>query len=166
MSVSLDAYVVKTASIAASTSGDNVVVNAVTGKQIWVLRCVLISNGSVDVKFKSGTGLDITGPFYLVANTGFAIAQSEGQYVAPWFRTSASQSLVLNLSTSVSVGGVLNYIEVDGADISSSSSSRSSSSSSSSSSCRSSSSSSRSSSSSSRSSSSSSRSSSSSSANP
>lgn len=101
-----------------------------------MLRCVLISNGSVTAKFQTGATADITGPFYLVANTGFAMPQDEGQYVSPWFKTRANQDLTLDLSGAVAVGGVLSYIEVDGAYSSSSSSSSCRSSSSSSSSCR------------------------------
>lgn len=158
MSVSIDSFVVKQANITASASGNNTVVAAVAGRQIWVLRVVLISNGTVNVKFQSGaSGQDITGLFYLVANTGFSMAQDDGQRVSPWCATREGDLLNLNLSAAVAVGGVLTYIEVEAGDYSSSSSScrssssssRSSSSSSSSSSCRSSSSSSRSSSSSS-----------------
>lgn len=121
---------VKQANIDVSTIGNNTIVAAVSGKQIWVLKCVLISNGSVNVTFRSGTGKSITGPFYLVANGGFSAPQDDGQRVSPFCRTDRDENLVLNLSAGIAVGGVLSYIEVDGGEESSSSSCRSSSSSS------------------------------------
>ena len=138
MSVSLDGYVVRETPINVGTSGKNVIVQAVTNKEIWVLRCVLMSSGDVTATFHTGqNGSNITGPFPLIASTGFSLPQEEGQYVSSWFKTRVGDALVLNLSASVSVGGVLSYIEVEGETWSSSSSScRSSSSSSSSSSCR------------------------------
>jgi hypothetical protein len=135
LSLSLDQFIVKQLPIDVSTSGDNIIIPAVSQKQLWVIRCVLISNGTVTAQFRSGaTSFNITGPFYLVANTGFSISQDEGQYVTPWFATRAGQGLNLNLSDNIAIGGVLSYIEVDG--VYSSSSSSSSCSSSSSSSCR------------------------------
>lgn len=113
MSVSLDQYTVKQANISASSSGNNTIVSAVTGKMIWVIKCVLISNGSVNVKFQSGAGgTDVTGLFYLAANTGFAMNADSGNIINPWFKTAAGALLNLNLSGATAVGGVLSYIEV------------------------------------------------------
>ena len=111
--LSLDSFVVKQATIAASSSGNNTIISAVTGKQLWVLKCVLMSNGTVNVKFQSGaSGTDITGLFYLIANTGFAMNQDGGNNANPWFKTATSALLNLNISDAVAVGGVLSYIEV------------------------------------------------------
>lgn len=113
MSVSLDQYVVKHANIAASSSGNNTVVAAVSGKQIWVLEVVLISNGLVNVKFQSGAGgTDITGLFYLRANTGFSKNHGGANYAIPLCKTATGALLNLNLSDAIAVGGVLAYIEV------------------------------------------------------
>ena len=110
---SLDAYVVKRAAISASSSGNNTLVAAVTGKQIWVLKVAMMSNGTVNAKFQSGaSGTDLTGLFYLVANTGFVMPQDGGEQATPWFVTATGSLLNLNLSGSVAVGGVLTYIEV------------------------------------------------------
>lgn len=145
MSVSLDQFVVKQALISASSSGSNTVIAAVPTKQIWVLKIALISNGSVNVKFQSGAnGQNLTGLFYLIANTGFVMNENGGQYAVPWFVTRTNDLLAINLSDNIAVGGVLTYIEVEAGEYSSSSSScrssssssRSVSSSSSSSSCR------------------------------
>ena len=43
----LDLFQIKNAVISASSSGDNALVSAVSGKQIIVLQCALISNGTV-----------------------------------------------------------------------------------------------------------------------
>lgn len=106
---SLDTFTIKYANITASSSGDNTVVSAVAGKQIVVLQVALISNGTVNVKFQSGaSGTDLTGLFYLVANTGFVMNLSQ----IGWFKTVAGSLLNLNLSGAVAVGGVLSYVEV------------------------------------------------------
>lgn len=113
MPLSLDYYVVKPVPISASSSGDNTIVAAVTGKQIWVLKLALISNAAVNAKFQSGaSGTDLTGLFYLAANTGFALQQDSGNIACPWFKTATGALLNLNLSSGVAVGGVLTYIEV------------------------------------------------------
>lgn len=113
MAISLDVFTVKQATIGVSASGDNTIVAAVAGKQIWVLKCVLIANAAVNGKFQSGaSGTDLTGLFYLAANTGFAMNQDGGNIASPWFKTASGSLLNLNLSGAVAVGGVLSYIEV------------------------------------------------------
>jgi hypothetical protein len=57
------------ASITSAASGDNTVIPAVTGKKIQVERFVITSAGTVNAKWRSGT-TDISGLFYLVANSG------------------------------------------------------------------------------------------------
>lgn len=99
----------KFATISASSSGNNTIVAAVTGKKIKVLRMTLTANGAVNAKFQSGAGgTDITGLHYLAANGG---------WVEPFcqeglFETTAGSLLNLNLSGAVAVGGSLTYLEV------------------------------------------------------
>lgn len=99
----------KFVSIAASASGDNTLVSGVASKKIRVLSYVLMSNGTVNAKFQSSTGGDITGLLYLVANTG----ASSGFSPVGHFETVAGEDLQLNLSGAIAVGGHLTYIEVD-----------------------------------------------------
>lgn len=99
----------KYAVIAASTSGNNTIVAAVTSKKIRVLAVAFMSNGTVNAKFQSGAGgTDISGLFYTVANTGAALNFNP----AGWFETAAGALLNLNLSAAIAVGGVLTYVEV------------------------------------------------------
>ena len=99
----------KFATIAASASGNNTIVSAVTSKKIRVLAAVFVSNGAVNVKFQSGAGgTDLTGLFYLAANGGAALPYNP----AGWFETAVSALLNMNLSGAVGVGGCLLYIEV------------------------------------------------------
>ena len=97
----------KFAAIAASSSGDNSVVSAVTGKKIRVLAYALVASGAVNAKWRSAT-TDKTGLLYLVANTGVATANSP----VGLFETAVNEALNLNLSGAVAVGGHLVYIEV------------------------------------------------------
>lgn len=99
----------KFATIAASASGNNTLVAAVTSKKIRVLAAVFMSNGAVNAKFQSGAGgTDLTGLFYMVANTGAALPFNP----AGWFETASNTLLNLNLSGAVAVGGCITYIEV------------------------------------------------------
>jgi len=93
------------AAIAASTLGDNTVVAATAGKKIQVERFVITSSGTVNAKWRSGT-TDISGLFYLVANSGATCPGFGAEY---WLETVAGQALVLNLSAAVPVGGIVVY---------------------------------------------------------
>jgi len=102
-------YSRKTAAIAASSSGNNTLKAAVTNRKIRVLDCVLMSSGTVNVKFQDGAGgTDLTGLLYLVANVGFVLPHNP----AGWFTTSLATLLNLNLSGAVAVGGLVGYAEI------------------------------------------------------
>lgn len=99
----------KFAKIAASSSGDNTLVAAVTSKKIRVLAYNFSCAGTVNAKFQSGAaGTDLTGLKYGVANSGIVAPFNP----AGWFETAAGTLLNLNLSAATAVGGELVYIEV------------------------------------------------------
>ena len=101
--------VVKRAVIDHAGSGDNTLVASVTGKRIRVYDIVLISAGTVTVRFESGAGgTALTGALTLVANTGFA----PGFTPYGHFETAAGALLNLELSDAVSVDGWLVYAEI------------------------------------------------------
>lgn len=97
--------------IAASSSGDNTIVAAVTGQRIKVVGFNFIGNGAVNAKFQSGaSGEDLTGLYYMpAAGSGISVPYSE----KGWFITRAGQLLNMNLSGAVAVGGVLVYELID-----------------------------------------------------
>ena len=94
--------------IDASASGDNTVVNAVSGRKIKVLNYTVVVPSTVTLRWKSGAGGILSGPMSFGANGGVAAA-----YAAPgdgWLiETTGDQALVLNLSAGVAVGGHLVY---------------------------------------------------------
>lgn len=102
------------APIAASSSGDNTIVAAVTNKRIVVVGYVLIATGTVTVKWYNGASsgsLNLSGGMQLTAQAG-AVAplapQSEfGQ--GGWFQTSIGSALILNLSGATEIDGHLAY---------------------------------------------------------
>lgn len=98
----------KYAPIAVSSSGDQTIVAAVTGKRLLVLAYNYMANGTVNVKWRSNT-TDLTGLGYLIANTGKVAPFSQ----VGWFKTAVGEALNLNLSASVAVGGEVVYAEVD-----------------------------------------------------
>jgi hypothetical protein len=100
----------KFAAIAASSSGNNTLVAAVSAKKIRVLAYNLIGNGAVNAKFQSGaSGTDLTGLKYIAAAGGGICAPYNP---VGWFETGSNTLLNLNLSGAVAVGGELVYVEV------------------------------------------------------
>lgn len=99
----------KFAALAISSSGNTTVIAAVTSKKIRVLAIAFMSAGTVNLKFQTGTGgTDLTGLFYMVANTGAALPFNP----AGWFETGSGVLLNANLSAAIAVGGCITYIEV------------------------------------------------------
>jgi len=102
-------YVLKSAVINASTSGDNTIVAAVAGKLIRVLAVLIVSDGTTDVRWESGaSGTAKTGQVPLQAREGYSISN-------PWglFETASNTLLNLELTAAVNVHGFVTYIEVD-----------------------------------------------------
>ncbi len=102
-------YVLKHAVINCSTSGDNTIVAAVSGKLIRVLAVLVMSDGTVDTRFESGaSGTALTGQMPLLVNQGYALSN-------PWglFQTASNTLLNLELSAAINVHGVVCYLEVD-----------------------------------------------------
>lgn len=101
----------KSVAIAASSSGANTIVAAVTGKRIRVLGYVLSFSGTVNAKFTDGTN-DLTGLLYGVADTAISapcVPPVMGSQPG-WFDTAAQgAALILNLSGAVAVGGHVLY---------------------------------------------------------
>ena len=101
---------IKRVAIAASSSGNNTLVAAVTGKRIRVLQYLLMASGAVNAKFQSGAGgSDISGLHYFDANGAGA--------APPWcpvgiLETASGSLLNLNLSAAQAVGGWLVYQEI------------------------------------------------------
>lgn len=93
-----------TAPISASSSGDNTIVPAVTGKKIVVKGVVVVAAGTVSVKWRSGS-TDKTGAVPLVANGGYVLPVS----TVGWLETVAGEALVLNLSGAVLAAGHIVY---------------------------------------------------------
>lgn len=97
------------ATISTSTSGPSSLVSLVSSKKIRVLALSLMSNGTVNVKFQSHTTpTDLTGLYYLAANTGFVLPYNP----VGWFQTNTGEQLDINLSGSTAVGGCLTYVAV------------------------------------------------------
>lgn len=90
-----------------AASGNTTLATPATGKKIKVISYVIVSGGTVNVKFRSTTTGDITGPMPLVANTGVSSGDSEYYH----FKTVASEALQINLSAAVQVSGHFTYVE-------------------------------------------------------
>lgn len=101
---------VKYGIIDAASSGDNTLQAAAgAGVKIRVLSVMMVSAGTVTVRFESGAaGTALTGQMNLVANSGFTLPYNP----AGWFETADNTLLNLELSGAVSVDGCFTYVEV------------------------------------------------------
>lgn len=103
------AITIKRVAIAASASGDNTLISAVSGKKITVLAYELSFSGTVNAKFTDGaSGTNLGGLFYGVTNSGAANALALPSFL---FQGTATTALILNLSGATAVGGGVTYYE-------------------------------------------------------
>jgi hypothetical protein len=102
----------KYANIAVASSGDNILVAAVSSNKIRVVSVFLMAAADVDAYFVDGANGAICGDgtnsLDLTANSGFVLPFNP----VGWFETASGQSLDLNLGGAIRVAGCLTYIEV------------------------------------------------------
>jgi len=92
-----------------AVSGNNTLVASVTDKKIRVLAVMMVSAGDVTVRFEGGaSGTALTGQMNLTTNSGFTLPFNP----VGWFETAVTTLLNLELSGSISVDGLLVYVEV------------------------------------------------------
>lgn len=92
----------------AVVNGDNTLLAGSTGTTIKVYRMLLDSTGSVTVTVKSGAGTALSGAMPL--STASPLVLNFSPY--PWFAsTNSTDALVLNLSTTASVGGTIGVVQ-------------------------------------------------------
>lgn len=96
------------AAISANTSGDTTVISAVPGKAIRVMLMAYVCHAAVVLTWKSGTSGAITGPESYADHGGLQSPYCEYGVM----QTGVGESLVINLSDAVSVGGKLTYVLV------------------------------------------------------
>lgn len=98
---------IKFAPINATLSGDNTLVALVASTIIRLVSITLSASGQVNAKFKSGAGTDISGLLYFDTRGGLVNPEASRGLL----QTAAGEALVLNLSSAVTVGGFLSYVE-------------------------------------------------------
>jgi hypothetical protein len=101
----------RNAAISHSTSGNNVVINQVSGKRLAIWNYSFVVHGTVLVRFDNGlSGTALTGRMPFQAREGIS---STGGGMTPLFVVSAGLSFVMNLSAGISVSGHVSYTEID-----------------------------------------------------
>jgi len=103
-------YPVLSAIINDSSSGDNTIQAAAgAGLRIAVLGCVIVSDGTTDVRWEDGAGgTAFTGQIPLQAREGFVMPIGP----QPWFVGAANTLLNLELTAAVNVHGIVSYVEM------------------------------------------------------
>lgn len=94
--------------INATANGDNTLLAGTASQTIKVYQLVLgPASAAVNGIFKSGTASNLSGT--MVLSTTQALVLNFSPY--PWLITAATNSLVLNLSTTASVGGFASVVQ-------------------------------------------------------
>lgn len=91
--------------INANTSGDTTLVAGASGTTTRVHKLWLVANAAVGVKFRDGTT-----DLHPVVNLPAGGAMTLDFDTEPWFVTTASAPLALNLSAAAQVSGRLHYV--------------------------------------------------------
>lgn len=95
--------------INASTSGNNTLVAAVSGKKIRVLSYIIVLGAATTIRFESSAdGTALTGQMEIAANSGIGASFNPLGH----FETVAGELLNLELSGANNADGHLSYIEV------------------------------------------------------
>lgn len=98
-----------TTSVPIQLSASGTLVALVALKSIRVIALSLMASGNVNVKFQSHVSpTDLTGLYYLIANTGFVLPYNP----SGWFQSLSGEALDINLSAGIAIGGVLTYVAV------------------------------------------------------
>jgi len=94
---------IKVASINISTSGDNTIISAETGKRHYILKLVIIAEGAVDIILKHGATA-WTGPMKFADLTGLTLDLDNCPLI-----TGENEAFIINLSAAVTVTGFVMY---------------------------------------------------------
>jgi len=95
--------VLKVATINISTSGDNTIISAVSGKKHYILKLVIIAEGAVDIILKHGATA-WTGPMKFADLTGLTLDLEFAPLI-----TDENEAFIINLSAAVTVTGFVIY---------------------------------------------------------
>jgi len=94
------------APLSVAALGNNSLVAAQAGKQIYVCGLFFVTAGAVTVEFRSGTTTSITGVMSFTANQQLVLPFSD----VSWFNTNVGEALTVQLSAAVSVTGGIKYV--------------------------------------------------------
>lgn len=87
-----------------SSTGDNALVSAVSGKLIQVFQIFFTAAGATNLQFKDGVaGTALTGAMSFTTNQQFSLPYD----TTPHFFASPGNAFVLNSSTGIQVSGVI-----------------------------------------------------------
>lgn len=99
---------IRTVTGTASSSGDNAIVAAVTGRRIVVTSYQVYPSGAVSVKFRSAAN-DLH-PAIPLAGTSQPVGLGFGHNPHGYFETTAGEALNLNLSSAVGTVYIVQYM--------------------------------------------------------
>jgi hypothetical protein len=96
------------AAFTVSSTGDNDLIAAVTGKKIRVYELQYFSDGTTSVKLKDGASTDLTKNMPVVANGSNGFANNGYAH----FETAPGNAFVINQSGTANLSGYVKYVLV------------------------------------------------------
>ena len=91
--------------INASSTGDNAIVAAVSGKGVLVFKIFFVASAATNVTFKDGAATNLTGAITLKEGGSFTLdLDSE-----PWFTTTGGNAFIINQSGTAQLSGRAYY---------------------------------------------------------
>lgn len=115
MQIASGQLIYHTVTVGKTTSGDNTVATAVSGKRLQVVALVLVVGAAENIYFRSGTtNTDLLGSstvkIQLVANSGFVLPFNP----AGWGeQAETGETIEMNLASGSDVAGSITYAERD-----------------------------------------------------
>jgi hypothetical protein len=102
----------KDANVRFSASGDNTLVAAPTGTNMFIHALILNPAAAVTVKIKLGAR-QVGGDIDLIANQSFNVSDLSGMDGLGFYECKSGEAFIVNLSSAVSVTGYVKYSYID-----------------------------------------------------
>ena len=102
----------KDANVRISTSGDNTIIAAPSGTNMFIHALILNPAAAVTIKIKLGSR-QVGGDIDLIANQSFNISDIVGMDGQGYFECKSGEAFIINLSSATSVTGSVKYSYID-----------------------------------------------------
>lgn len=100
----------QTQAYSVAASGDNIIVSGAVGSSVRIFRMKMKVGASVNITIKDTAGNVYDGPIPFSAGNEGWILDFIGPDNPPWYITALGSGFVINLDSTVTVGGSVEYV--------------------------------------------------------